>query len=95
MDEESNDLVFTAEQIELIGELGHNLRPIDAVARILGVDFGELEVDFIANKSKAANEYWSKRELRITILNKATLDAACQGSTPAIEKALEILKTLK
>jgi hypothetical protein len=85
---------FSIEQLETIEYLGNQLRDSVAIARILCVDALEFDVELKTKNTPAGNAYWRGREMRITALHKATLDAAVEGSTPAIEKALEILKNL-
>ena len=85
---------FTTEQLTTIEYLGNQLRDSGAVARILCVDALDFDVEVKTKNTPAGIAYWRGREMRITALHKATLDAAVEGSTPAIEKALEILNKL-
>lgn len=86
--------MLSKEQIETLKALGAALRPIDASARILDISKDDLELELTDSNSEAYKAYWGARELRITQLNNKILDEACNGSTPAMEKALEILKML-
>ena len=83
---------LTTEQLKEVEFFAHNLRKPPAIARVLGVDEQEFQMHIDVRGNDIANAYYRGREMRITALNKVALDAAEDGSTPALEKVLQILK---
>lgn len=85
---------MSKEELEEVEYFAAQLYSVSRLAVIIGVERGELEVEILAAKSDRAQAIIRGRSSRETAIRQSILDSAVNGSSPAQNAALEMLKQL-
>lgn len=81
---------FTPQQLEMMKRMASNFRPIEKVARVLGVSAIELKKEIKKDNSVAGNAYTGEFEKSYLLLIEEVKASAMRGSSPAQQMLLKI-----
>jgi hypothetical protein len=84
---------LNSEQLKEIEIHAGNLLSLDDIAIILEQDKNQLKSEF-SKKGEVYKAYMKGYLLRKSLLNKAAIDQALSGSSPALQQVLKIIDNL-
>lgn len=85
---------MTKEDLDEVEYFAAQLYSVSRLATILGLDRAELQVEILEGKSHVAQAIIRGRTSRETAIRESILDSAVNGSSPAQNAAIQMLKEL-
>lgn len=85
---------MSKEELDDVEYFAAQLYSVSRLAAILGLDRAQLHVDILAGKSDVAQAIIRGRTSRETAIRESILDSAVNGSSPAQNAAIQMLKDL-
>lgn len=86
--------MMTKEELDEVEYFAAQLYSTSRLAQILEIDREQLRIDILAGKTEVAQAIIRGRTTRETAIRESILDSAVNGSSPAQNAAIQMLKEL-